>query len=82
MDALAIAALEAGFTRFSALVLAENEPMLKLLRRSGATLVRSAEANALEASLVVPDRSLTLTAREDDELRGVVRHVLGDRRAA
>jgi CRP-like cAMP-binding protein len=82
MDALALAALEAGFSRFSALVLAENEPMLKLLRRSGATLVRSAEANALEASLVVPDRSLTLTAREDDELRGVVRHVLGDRRAA
>jgi RimJ/RimL family protein N-acetyltransferase len=82
MDALAVAATEAGLTRFSALVLAENAPMLKLLRRSGAVFVRSAEADALEASLAIPDGALVLTNIQCDELRDVVRHVLGDRRAA
>lgn len=75
VSALAERARQEGITSFTALVLAENEPMLSLLEELGRVRVLRSEAGAVELTVELPESGLGTLRRL---LRAVAR---GDLRA-
>lgn len=75
LQALTVRAREEGIERFSALVLAENEPMLELLRGLGDVHVTSQDLGVLELVMDLPPEGIpeTLSRTIRGAARGEIR---------
>jgi len=85
LQALTARAREEGIERFSALVLAENEPMLELLRGLGDVHVTGRDYGALELLMELPPKGIpetlkhTVRAAARGEIRLNARHPAADK---
>lgn len=75
-DALAAAARVNGISRFSALVLYDNRPMLRILERAGARFVADDDPGAVRCEFDVPTDPIVLDRAVFDELGHVAATVV------